>query len=289
MNMYSVPSGKEYVNWDDVFKESQQMAFTSFNTGNISGALKNYIEEESLPENYDAAKIADYAVLAFHFKHPQKGDILIDSGFDRSFYDIPLIGNLPIIIRIFQKLNKIEYTQKKDEDLLFHLEKYNINPSHAFLTHMHPDHTAGIPAILPDCSIYYGKKENSFYYRGAVGNHLKAKKNIHLLDLSSGASLAPFHRVLDLFGDGTFWALSTPGHTKDHIAYLINCAPAPILIVGDAELNKWGMENEVLMNTDYGKKGQIAVQESAQMIRDFHKMYPQVQIWFSHDTQYISG
>jgi glyoxylase-like metal-dependent hydrolase (beta-lactamase superfamily II) len=116
-------------------------------------------------------------------------------------------------------------------------------------------------------------------------DHLLGKQNIHLLDVDMGVLIAPFVRVLNVFGDGTFWALSTPGHTRDHLAYLINTFPTPKLIVGDAELTRWGMENGVFMNSDYRRKGLMDAQHSAKMIREFHAMYPFVPIWFSHDEQ----
>jgi len=167
---------------------------------------------------------------------------LIDTGFDRSFHDNPPFGNLPVSVKAFQMLNNITYTQQGDEDLSFRLDKCNIQPAHVFLTHMHADHTAGLPVISDDCNVYFGKKENSFYYRRlTTGSHLKGKKKVHLLDFYEAGSIAAFDRALNIFGDGTFGALSTPGHTRDHIAYLINIAQTPVLITGDAELTKWGM------------------------------------------------
>jgi len=285
VSLYQKPQGKRYKRWDDVFNNSQPMGFMFFNTGTITGPLQPYTEEDSLPDGYEPSTIIDSAVMVFHFSHPEKGDVLIDSGFDRSFYEDPPYGNLPFIVKKFLKLNKVQYAQKKDEDLLSHVTEHHLNPSHVFLTHMHPDHTAGLTALSPECNVYFGKKENSLYYRMATGSHLKERKNIFFLDVNSGASIMPFEKALDIFGDGTLWALSTPGHTKGHMAYLINTLPDPVLIVGDAELSAWGMENGVLMNTDYGQKGKKDVRKSAEMIRTFHKMYPHVQVWFTHDEQ----
>ena len=99
--------------------------------------------------------------------------------------------------------------------------------------------------------------------------------------------MSPFSRVVDVFGDGTFWAVSTPGHSPDHVSYLINTTPTPILIVGDAELTKWAMQDEILISTVGGARGKQAVQRSATMIRTFHATYPHVQIWFSHDEDHL--
>ncbi|WP_152005678.1 MBL fold metallo-hydrolase [Desulfoluna spongiiphila] len=276
-------TGKKYGSWDEVFQASRQMAFRALNTGEISSSVVPYTQAQSIPAGFDASQTVSHAVMVFHFHHPEKGDILIDSGFDRSFYETPPFGNLSSFVIDFLEGNRARYTQQKDEDLGFQLQALNIHPSHLFLTHMHPDHTAGIPALSPRCNICYGKKENSAHYRLMTGSHLKGRENISLIDVDSAPGILPFDHAVDLFGDGSFWALSTPGHTKDHLAYLINADPTPILIAGDAELSAWGMEHGVFMNTDYGEEGKQAVQASAGAIRAFHGMYPHVAVWFSHD------
>jgi glyoxylase-like metal-dependent hydrolase (beta-lactamase superfamily II) len=105
--------------------------------------------------------------------------------------------------------------------------------------------------------------------------------------MSAGRALAPFARVVDVFGDGTLWAISTPGHTRDHLAYLINASPTPVLVVGDAELTAWAMQDEILVSTLDGARGKQAVQRSATMIRTLHATCPHVQIWFSHDEDHL--
>jgi len=114
---------------------------------------------------------------------------------------------------------------------------------------------------------------------------LKGKRQIHLVDWKQAVALKPFERAMDLFGDSSFWAISTRGHTRDHIAYLVNARPHAVLIVGDAELSVWGMENEVEVKTDYGRKGREDFRLSANQISEFHKIYPKVEIRFSHDEK----
>lgn len=278
-------TGKRYHSWDEVFQASRPMAFRALNTGTITSPLAPYTQAESIPAGVDTSKTVSHAVMVFYFHHPEKGDILIDSGFDRSFYENPPFGNLSPFVIDFLEGNRARYTQQKDEDLESQLRKNNIHPTHLFLTHMHPDHTAGIPALSPWCNICYGKKENSAHYRLMTGSHLKGKGDISLIDTDSAPAIPPFDHAVDLFGDGSFWALSTPGHTTDHLAYLINAEPFPILVVGDAELSAWGMTQGVFMNSDGGKEGQQAVRESANAIRAFHRMYPHVAVWFSHDEK----
>lgn len=272
-----------YSNWEDVFALAKPMPFHAFNTGRITGKIKTYSEINSLPENVDMNSVLDYDMLAFSFKHPEKGDILIDCGFSRSFTDNPPYGNLSIIMKVFQKLNTIRYSQQPGEDFENHINRLNIKPTHVFLTHLHPDHTSGLPSLNSDCTVIFGKKENNLYYRLIVGRHLKGKK-IGLLDFNkNGFALKPFDKVLDVFDDGSLFAISTPGHTKDHIAYLINNQPTPQFIAGDAELNRWAVEKGIQVNTDYGKQGRKDVNTSSDRIQEFLKIYPNIEVHYSHD------
>ncbi len=261
------------------------MEFNAFNTGRITGKLKTYAHTKSFPENVDINTVLDYDIVAFSFKHPDKGDILIDCGFSRSFTDNPPYGNLSVIMKIFQKLNNIRYSQQAGEDFENHMKKLQLEPTHVFLTHLHPDYTSGLPSLKTNCTVFFGKKENSFYYRLLAGRHLKGKK-INLMDFeTNGFSLGPFEKVLDVFNDGSFFAVSTPGHTNDHIAYLINNQPTPQFIVGDAELNRWAVENGIKVNTDYGKQGKLDVYKSSGMIQKFLKLYPNIEVQYSHDRK----
>jgi hypothetical protein len=49
---------------------------------------------------------------------------------------------------------------------------------------------------------------------------------------------------VDVFGDGSFWPISVPGHTDDDIAYLIN-GTTPILLTGDASYFDWAFKNGI--------------------------------------------
>ena len=288
METFHAPSGKPYHDWQEVFADAQPMPWTTFNTGFISGVLKNNALPESFPAHRDPTARYDYAVMAFHFRHPSQGDVLIDTGYDRTFHDRPPYGNLSFAMRAVYTLTKVKCIQKEaDIDLGSHLERHQITPAHVFLTHLHSDHTAGLPAVSASCPIYYGTQERSLVSCLLCGNHLAGKSSIRLLDMSTGVALAPFSHVIDVFGDGTFWAVSTPGHTLDHLAYLINTSPIPVLIVGDAELTSWAMKDGILVSTIDGARGKQEVQRSASMIREFHALHPHVQIWFSHDEDHL--
>lgn len=52
-----------------------------------------------------------------------------------------------------------------------------------------------------------------------------------------------FEGMLDVFGDGSFWALSVPGHTPGSTAYLARTPSGPVLLTGDACHTAWGWEH----------------------------------------------
>ena len=127
------------------------------NTGYIYGALKTYAQPDSVPSHRNPADRIEYAVMAFHFKHPTHGDILIDTGFDRTFHNNPPYGNLSFTMRVYATLMNVQYTQRpSDIDLMSHLKKHQITPTHVFLTHLHADHTGGAPGTsLADPSLLW--------------------------------------------------------------------------------------------------------------------------------------
>lgn len=288
METYRAPAGKPYQDWHEVLNDALHMPWTAMNTGYISGVLKNNAQPDSFPRHRDPLERYDYAVMAFHLRHPTHGDILIDTGFDRTFHEQPPYGNLSLAMRLVYRLTKVQCIQTDvGIDLGSHLEKHQITPVHVFLTHLHSDHTAGLPSLPSSTQIYHGAQERTFVSKLLCGNHFAGKSSIHLLDLSTGKALKPFTHAIDVFGDGTLWAISTPGHTRDHLSYLINTDPTPVLVVGDAELTAWAMKDEILVSTIDGARGKQEVRRSASMIRAFHEAYPEVQIWFSHDEEHL--
>lgn len=288
MNDYKPPAGRPYKDWQSVFVDARPMPFTAFNTGYIFGALSNNTQVGSLPPHRDPEREFEYPVMAFHFRHPIQGDVLIDVGFDQAFHDDEARGSLSLLMRLYSKVLNVRYTQREPGiDLRSHLEAKRIVPSHVFLTHLHADHTAGLLSLSSESHLYYGKGERRLLSRLLVGNHLKKGLPTRLLDMSSGRVMDPFDSVLDVFGDGTFWAISTPGHTPDHISYLINTSPNPILIVGDAELAGWAMKEGILVSSTDGAHGRKEARRSADMIRRFHAKHPDVQLWFSHDEEHL--
>lgn len=248
-----------------------------YTTGSISAKYEVYTQKgNSGPIKGESNSI----IKAFGFRHPKYGDILVDSGFSKDFYKNPPFGNLNFILRSFQKFNKVVYSQKENEDTITQLEKGYFYPDKVLLTHLHPDHTSAIPYFKKNVQVYYGKKENTFYYNLLIGNHLKGRSR-KVLDFNNGFQFEDFESAIDLFGDMSVLAISTRGHTKDHISYLINGSKL-YFIVGDAELTKSDAQKGIYIGSDYGKKGELDARRSADKIRNFAMQNPEVEVLYSH-------
>ena len=166
-------------------------------------------------------------------------------------------------------------------DLAAQLTRLNIRPKAVFFTHFHPDHTGGVPALGPETEFVFGKLEASFLARAAVANHFSGKSRFMTIDFSSVAPIAPLGPAADLLGDGSFWAISVPGHTDDDIAYLVNGA-TPILFTGDASHFAWAFANGVAPK-GWNAAGTARGYLSLEQLRAFAKTYPQVHVVFGHD------
>ncbi|WP_369174516.1 hypothetical protein AB5J49_44245 [Streptomyces sp. R28] len=55
--------------------------------------------------------------------------------------------------------------------------------------------------------------------------------------------------VNDVFGDGSFFAILTPGHTTGHVSYLARTAEGAVLMTGDVSHTRWGWDNDVERGT----------------------------------------
>lgn len=212
----------------DIIHNAINAKLITITSGEIQAKINTYTQ------NYSENNRFDCVINSWYFEHPKQGGILIDAGFSSDFHHHPPYGNLNFIMKAFQKLNGVKYKQKEKVDTAFQLSLMEAKPKHIFLTHRHPDHTSAISQLPDQMIVHYGKKEDTRFYDLLTKRHLKGK-NKQLIDFENAFAFEDFERVIDVFGDASFFALSTKGHTKDHISYLLN-GDKTYLIVGDAEL-----------------------------------------------------
>lgn len=152
-----------------------------------------------------------------------------------------------------------------------------------FFTHLHFDHTSGLPALPKNLVYIAGKGEKSYSIKWLLEpNHFKSGDVIYRMDFNSELSQTfPVGKAIDVFGDQTMWAISTPGHSKGHISYLINRKDSRVFITGDACILKKSLE--IGAGPGVSSANIATAQKTFDRIRAFIKDNPDVKVWCGHD------
>jgi glyoxylase-like metal-dependent hydrolase (beta-lactamase superfamily II) len=278
---YPVPPAA-FSNWKDVLAHPRDISMGTFHTGVVRMDACLNLDPES-PRQAECDHVPrDLAVLVHWVHHPNRGDFLIDTGFDDSFAKHPPYGNYTGAMRLFNWVNGVTNRQEPGADVATQLARLNVHPQAVFFTHLHPDHTGGVPALGPQTGFIFGKAEASFLARAAVANHFAGKSRFSGIDFSAAPSMAPLGPSVDVFGDGSLWAISVRGHTDDDIAYLINSTP-PVLLAGDASHFAWAFQAGVAPH-GWNKAGTARGYVSLKQLHAFARAYPNVKLIYGHES-----
>ena len=279
---YPVPPSA-FTNWNDVLAHPRDISVTTLQTGVIHMDACLNLDPAS-PKQADCDHVPrDLAVLVHWIHRPGFGDYLVDTGFDDSFAKHPPYGNYTEAMRLFNWANGVTNRQEPGADLAAQLARLKVHPKTVFFTHFHPDHTGGVPALSPETEFVFGKAEASFLAWAAVSNHFSGKSKFLGIDFSAAPAMAPLGPSVDVFGDGSFWAISAPGHTDDDIAYLIN-GSTPVLLTGDASHFAWGFQAGVAPR-GWNSAGTARGYVSLAQLRAFAKAYPNVKVVYGHEVE----
>jgi putative FmdB family regulatory protein len=146
-----------------------------------------------------------------------------------------------------------------------------------------PSHTAGVPGLPHDVPYVAGRGSlDDAYESGMMAHidHLRGVSQLEEIDFSAARELAPLGKAVDLLGDGSLWAIHTPGHSRGHVSYLVNATSGPVLLIGDASHTRWGFEHGVAP----GKVTDAAASRaSLERIAAFARAYPRVKLVFGHE------
>lgn len=185
--------------------------------------------------------------LYFHaLRHPTRGLFIIDSGVERALFADPEHAAARGLVR---RLSGVE-TLRVETDLASWLERQEQPLAGVFLTHLHLDHVLGVPDVPAGTALYTGPGEASA--RGFLNLFTRALTD-RILDGQDPLQEWPyaadptgrFAGVIDIFGDGSLWALHVPGHTPGSTAYLARTPAGPVLFAGDACHTRFGWRNGV--------------------------------------------
>lgn len=281
-SFFNKPS--KFDNWEQVFENPQPIIIETLKTGKIITKISGILNLD----NPNASEIKDgYAeipVLAHLIRHEVFGDYLVDTGFDSAFGRQPG-GNFKGLYKRFYFKNR--YSQDKESDGIENqIIERKVNLKGVFLTHIH-EHASGAPSLPDDIPYYFGDGErDEKIYPFVYSNFFKGKKFINKIDFTSAQQMPILGGCIDVFGDGSFWAISTPGHTKGHISYIVNGLEEKVLITGDECITRKGFE----LGIETGKHSYNIKQgrECFLRISSFAQTYPFVKLKFGHETDEYS-
>ena len=179
-------------------------------------------------------------------RHPTQGFFLVDTGVSRRLLDDPAGAGVGMMLRKYGGIEKMRPRQSTAEII----EAEGVPLRGVFMTHLHLDHVSGLPDVPTDVPIYTGanEAEASLFlnlFAQGTNNHLLAGRppleELQFIKDSKGR----LEGVNDVFGDGSFFAILTPGHTTGHVSYLARTPKGAVLMTGDVSHTRWGWDNNV--------------------------------------------
>lgn len=184
--------------------------------------------------------------IPFHvIRHPTKGTFIVDTGVETAMRTDPSKSALSGLVRSAMRMEKVKVNQSLGEWLAAGNTLDGV-----FLTHLHADHIMGLPDVPNSTPVFSGPGEAAathflhFLIRGSTDEEFAGKDAINEWAFQKDPT-GTFDGVLDIFGDGSVWALWVPGHTPGSTAYLVRTKNGPVLLTGDACHTRWGWEHHV--------------------------------------------
>jgi len=251
---------------------------------NWSVPLSGLVNLDSPAARQAQLKDKDEAIQIFTYviKHPQFGYFLIDTGVSAQLIADPARFGFGWMLRKGMQLEKM---QVKTSTATI-LAKLPQKLSGVFLTHLHLDHISGLPDIPTSVPVYTGAGESKETYwlnmvvRPATDQLLASRKPLQEWAFDQIDSAASSRSVIDIFGDGSVFAIAVPGHTKGSTAYLVRSTQGPVLIVGDTSHTLWGWEHGVEPG-DY-TRDHASNLNSLQALKGLVKRHPTIEVRLGH-------
>lgn len=272
-----------FQSWEEILSAPQDIAIQSYSTGIMQTPLSKIMNLEHEKAADIDQKMLELPVIACIIHHQQSGHYLIDAGLDASYVNNPYGTVRGMLVKKMQSPG----SQEPNTHMAAILERENIQLQGVWLTHLHPDHVAGVVDLPKDIPYVVGKNDRYLNFRFFLqGNHLAGVKPLYEIDFAQGVDLPPFGKCIDLLGDGSLWAIESSGHSAGHVMYLINGVERQVLMTGDACNNQYQFDLGIgsgAYSTDL-EKGQ----KSMDSIIEFKKRYPEVQLVYGHDLRVSS-
>lgn len=284
---FNLPGKRVYKGWAQVFENPRPIKLESFLTGTVIINKKGTLNPHHPRARDVKSEELEVPILAHGIQHKEWGDYLLDAGLDASYYRDPRGGvDDPVAD---------EFKEGKNQNIGFYIQDRKIQLNGVFLSHLHADHIAGVRELPKDIPYVIGKGEWDLYRPDISGNSLDTNTNspdgtgdflrdiktLYEIDFSKLDEMAPLGPSADVLGDGSLWAVWTPGHTPGHMSFLLNGLEGPVFLTMDACFIQENLDRMVAPS-DYTWNVRMA-QETLEKVFKFLEMYPQVRVMCGHE------
>ncbi|MTK64830.1 MAG: MBL fold metallo-hydrolase [Methanobacterium sp.] len=260
-----------YESWETIFNNPAPIEVQTYQTGSVLIELDGTFNPNHLksPRIYGTVEVP---ILSHFLSHKKLGNFLLDAGLDKSYYLDPYGG--------VETPQKEEYIQDKNQNIGYQLGDNASKLKAVFLSHMHPDHIAGIRDLPKDIPVIVGKGEIEDYEPDLYGDFLKDVETVCEIDFQDSDTISPFSKCADLLGDGSLWAISTPGHTRGHMSFIVNGLMGPKLLTMDVAFIQENISYGVAPS-DYTLNVEEA-QRSLDMLIQFIRLFRGIEVTAGH-------
>jgi len=222
--------------------------------------------------------------VLFHvLRHPTRGLYLIDTGVEKALGDDREHAASHGFIASFMHMDKMKLVHPLGDWIKEHGGKVD----GVFFTHLHLDHVTGLPDVPKGTPLYAGPTEahhrgmlNAFS-RGGLDSSFEGRPPLNEWAFRADPD-GRFDGVLDVFGDGSLYALYVPGHTCGSTAYLARTTKGPVLFTGDTASTVWGWENQVEPGSFTADHAQDAV--ALARLRKLVEEHPAIDVRLGHQA-----
>jgi glyoxylase-like metal-dependent hydrolase (beta-lactamase superfamily II) len=214
-------------------------------------------------------------------RHPTKGRFLIDTGVEKAFRDDPEHAIVHGAMAKAVHLDRL--VVRRDTASIVAAEGGKVDG--VFLTHLHFDHITGIRDVPKGTPIYAGPGETTqrfalnLFSKGTTDEALDGHRPISEWQFSNDPD-GRFDAIVDVFGDGSLFAIWDPGHTAGSTAYLARTTTGPVLFTGDTCHTAWGWEHGVEPGVFTRDRPKNAA--SLAKLKELVKAHPSISVRLGH-------
>ncbi|KAM5543127.1 hypothetical protein V8D89_003001 [Ganoderma adspersum] len=230
----------------------------------------------------------DLPCLAFLLRHSRTGEpFRFDLGIR------PDIENLGDVTNLVSRMD----LRLQGRDIPAALEKGGLaraDVKHIAISHIHFDH-AGFPPAFPNATFLVGAGAKPILetqapdFKGTMYSIDLPLERTNFLDSSAAdwASIGPFPRALDFYGDGSVYIVDAPGHMPGHLNLLVRTSADGgwVFLAGDSAHDWRLLTGEAMVGHHHTWGGQ----ETIERIKALLAGHPRVRVLLAHDMPFVNA